>query len=51
VEALQKVPEYTTREARRVKRDTSRADKLDRKAARQAQREARADEKPRRIKN
>ena len=51
VEALQKVPEYNDREARRVRRDTLRADKLDRKAARLAQREARAAEKPRRIKN
>jgi|GEM_PF-3138328 len=50
VEALQKVPEYTDREARRVRRDTLRADKLNRKAARHAYREARAAEKPRRIK-
>lgn len=51
VEALQKVPEYTDREARRVRRDTLRAGKLNRRAARYAQREARAAEKPRRIKN
>ena len=51
VEALQKMPEYNDREARRVRRDTLRADKLNRKAARHAQREARAAEKPRRIKN
>ena len=50
VEALQKVPEYTDREARRVRRDTLRAGKLNRKAARHAEKEARAAEKPRRIK-
>ncbi len=44
LEALQKNPEYTRREARRVKKDTARADKQDRQAARAA-------EKPRRIKN
>jgi hypothetical protein len=51
VEALQKVPQYTAREVRRINRDTLRAGKLDRRAARQAQKEARSDEKPRRIKN
>ncbi len=51
VEALQKVPEYSAREARRVRRDTLRAGRLDRKAARHVRNEARAAEKPRRIKN
>jgi hypothetical protein len=51
VEALQKKPEYSAREARRVRRDTLRAGKLDRKAARHVRNETRAAEKPRRIKN
>lgn len=51
VEALQKVPEYSDREARRVRRDTLRAGRLDRKAARHVRNETRAAEKPRRIKN
>jgi len=51
VEALQKEPAYSAREARRVQRDTLRAGRLDRKAARHVRNEARAAEKPRRIKN
>jgi hypothetical protein len=51
VEALQKVAEYPPRQARRVKREALHAQKRDRRAARQARKQAQADEKPRRIRN